>query len=132
MLIQIPVSVGELFDKISILEIKNLNIKNPEQLKNIRIELDALLKIQKESFNSLPDKLEDLYAELKTANTDLWEVEDQLRFMEKNKQYNTYKDEFISLARDVYLLNDLRSRIKKEINIFVGSTIIEEKSYQEY
>lgn len=122
--ILIPVSLGELYDKISILEIKLSMIKDEEKLKNIKKEYLSLINI------SLHFSIEEeLYQELKDKNKDLWIVEDKLRIKEKNKEFN---EEFINLARSVYFLNDRRSEIKKEINLKSGSNIIEEKSYEKY
>lgn len=122
--ILIPISLGELYDKIIILEIKLSMVKDEEKLKNIKKEYLELINI---SLNYPIE--EELYQELKDKNKDLWIVEDKLRIKEKNKEFN---EEFINLARSVYFLNDRRSEIKKEINLKSGSNIIEEKSYEKY
>jgi hypothetical protein len=122
-----PISLGELYDKITILRIKTERIQDEEKLVNVKKELDLL----KEVADQYPIKPEDSYLahELYTTNNSLWSVEDNLREMERRKDFGTF---FIKSARMVYELNDKRSRIKKEINIKYGSDIIEEKSYKEY
>lgn len=111
------ISKGELIDKITILEIKSERIGDPDKLKNVRTELDALRCLEFPT----PTKLE-----LKTINQRLWDVEDSLRIHEKNGDFGPV---FIEKARSVYTLNDERSRLKREINVCHGSEIIEEKSY---
>ena len=120
----IDVSIGEVADKISILVIKNERISDPEKLKNVQKELSLLI----EAFPAeiLIDKL---YAELCSINLTLWSVEDNIREYERLGDFN---EEFIQLAREVYITNDKRAAVKKAINIKYGSDIIEEKSYQEY
>ena len=124
-LIHIPISIGELIDKISILEIKVERLKGIAK-NNANNELDFLYKVlAKENIqldNSYLDKLRDV-------NLELWEIEDQLRTLEKLKHFN---EEFISLARSVYIKNDLRASIKRTINIHYDSAVIEEKSYSQY
>ena len=122
--ILIPISLGELYDKIIILEITLSMVKDEEKLKNIKKEYLELINI---SLNYPIE--EELYQELKDKNKDLWIVEDKLRIKEKNQEFD---DEFIQLARSVYFLNDKRSEIKREINLKSGSNIIEEKSYEKY
>ena len=117
MLIQIPVAVGELVDKITILDIKSKKIKNEEALKNINIELTMLKNFNYES---------KFYDELFEVNQKIWNVEDAIRIKEKK---NEFDKEFIELARSVYILNDKRYLIKKNINNEFNSDIIEEKSY---
>jgi len=124
-MINIPVSLGELYDKISILEIKISAIHDKEKLKNIKKELLLLVNIS--SLNELVDN--ELIQNLRSTNQDLWIVEDKLRIKEKNKEFD---DEFIQLARSVYFLNDKRSNIKREINLKYDSEIVEEKSYNKY
>ena len=119
-----PVSLGELYDKISILEIKKDHIKDEEKLKNIDFELSELLSIAK----NYPIE-SDLYIKLKRVNLSLWDIEDNIRIKEKNKKFDEW---FINLARSVYFTNDERSDIKKEINQLYGSQIVEEKSYEKY
>tara|TARA_R110000803_G_scaffold187913_1_gene250286 strand:- start:1908 stop:2282 length:375 start_codon:yes stop_codon:yes gene_type:complete len=119
----IEVSVGEVLDKISILEIKRKKIKDTTKLKNINKEFIAL----SESFPNFKDQ-ED-YNNLLEINNTLWDIEDKLRIKESKQSFDT---EFIRLARDVYFTNDIRSEIKKGINIKLGSNLVEEKSYVEY
>tara|TARA_E500000331_G_scaffold137023_1_gene133723 strand:- start:255 stop:650 length:396 start_codon:yes stop_codon:yes gene_type:complete len=121
--ISIPVSIGEVIDKITILEIKSEKMSD-EKLKNITKEAYAI----KNTISKL-DIDKDLVSKLKKVNLDLWEIEDQIRIKEKLKQFD--KD-FISLARSVYVKNDLRASLKREINIRYNSDLIEEKSYQSY
>ena len=122
------ISVGELIDKITILEIKKSKIKNKEKLKNICVELASLIDCKETSLDWC-DQLEDLSQRLQKANKKLWEIEDQIRLKENDKEFD---NKFIELARAVYITNDERSKIKKEINIYCDSLIIEEKSYREY
>lgn len=120
----IDVSIGEIADKISILVIKNERISDPEKLKNVQKELSLLV----EAFPAeiLIDKL---YTELSSINLALWTIEDNIRECERLGQFN---DEFIQLAREVYITNDKRAAVKKEINLKYGSDIVEEKSYEQY
>ena len=123
-----PISLGELVDKITILEIKNEKINNKEKLINISNELDKLLTL----LNSLQLSKKDLdkYSkQLYVVNKKLWETEDILRALENEKSFNK---EFIENARNVYKLNDERFRIKNKLNTQFSSEIIEEKSYKEY
>lgn len=123
-----PISLGELIDKITILEIKNEKINDKEKLKNISNELDKLFSL----LNSLQLSKKDLdkYSkQLYVVNKKLWETEDILRALENEKSFNK---EFIENARNVYKLNDERFRIKNELNKQFSSEIIEEKSYKEY
>ena len=123
-----PISLGELIDKITILEIKNEKINNKEKLKNISNELDKLFSL----LNSLQLSKKDLdkYSkQLYVVNKKLWETEDILRALENEKSFNK---EFIENARNVYKLNDERFRIKNKLNKQFSSEIIEEKSYKEY
>ena len=123
-----PISLGELVDKITILEIKNEKINDKEKLKNISNELDKLFSL----LNSLQLSKKDLdkYSkQLYVVNKKLWETEDILRALENEKSFNK---EFIDNARNVYKLNDERFRIKNKLNTQFSSEIIEEKSYKEY
>jgi len=120
-----PISVGELFDKKSILEIK-LSKFSGEKLKNIRKELNLLNEIIEK--NKIIVDLE-LFNKLKNINLLLWGIEDEIRFKEELKKFD---EEFIKLARSVYFENDKRALVKREINIKSNSTIIEEKSYRDY
>ena len=128
MLISVPVSVGELFDKISILEIKTKKIKNKNDLKVIKYELSKLRKIVKEK-KLLSTIIKKKYNSLKLINQKLWNIENQKRKCEK---LNKFDKNFISLARKVYIFNDKRAVIKKEINKLLGSEIEEIKSYKSY
>jgi len=124
----IPISWGELFDKITILQIKLDNLKDKNALKNVKIEYDELLKIYDNSF--LEDQnAKRLLTDLKNINKTLWDIEDNIRDKERNKAFD---EEFIDLARRVYITNDERSRIKRNINETFGSQLIEEKSYSDY
>ena len=127
MIISTPVSLGELVDKISILHIKNINIKDEEKLKLIREELELLNQtlnkhIKKNDIQTYLDSLIEI-------NSKLWVIEDDIRDCERNKKFD---QTFIDLARSVYFTNDKRSEVKLEINKKFGSKIIEVKSYEEY
>ena len=124
----VEVSVGELLDKISILEIKKEKIKDPEKLKFISNE-HSILKDQLEKNVKSDDKLNKLFQDLKEINTKLWVIEDNKRDCEKNKNFD---DKFIKLSRDVHFLNDDRAKIKLEINNHTGSIIKEIKEYTSY
>ena len=122
------ISAGELFDKISILEIKLEKIKDKNNLVEINKEYKMLKNAQ--NFNvEITDKIEKLFKEIKEVNTNLWNIEDKLRICEKNKDYGK---NFIELARGVYLNNDKRSIIKLKINKILGSNIKEIKQYVSY
>ena len=124
----IPVSWGELFDKITILEIKIENLKEKNALKNVKTEHDQLNTIYNNNF--LKDEIARvLFNDLKEINQKLWDIEDKIRDKERSKKFDK---EFIELARNVYFTNDERSRIKRNINETFGSKIIEEKSYSDY
>jgi hypothetical protein len=123
--ILVPISVGELMDKITILEIKFERIKNPSQLENIARELSALRAVRVGEIA----KLDTLSADLKRVNAKLWDVEDDIRECEARGDFG---DAFIELARAVYRLNDDRARIKKAINVASGSRLQEEKSYKSF
>jgi len=126
--ITVPVSSGELIDKISILKIKKNKITNKSKLRNINKELSLLNKIYKKNFKK--NKKLFLYEKkLININKKLWDIEDQIRLLESKKKFNK---EFIKLARSVYINNDERSQIKKKINQLTGSHLIEEKSYKSY
>ena len=124
----VEVSVGELLDKISILEIKQEKIKDSEKLKFINNEL-SILKNQLEKNIKSDDKLNDLYLSLKEINAKLWIIEDDKRQCEKDKDFG---EKFIKLSRDVHFLNDDRAKIKLEINNHTGSKIKEIKEYTNY
>ena len=126
--ILVEVSVGELLDKISILDIKKDKIKDETKLEHILNEY----KILKEEYDNKvknDDKLSKLYKSLKEINSKLWVIEDEKRLCEKNADFG---DEFIKLSRDVHFLNDERAKIKLEINIHTGSKIKEIKEYTKY
>ena len=124
----IEVSIGELLDKISILEIKQEKIKNTEKLKFINNE-HSILKNQLEKNVKSDDKLNDLYQSLKEINSKLWVIEDDKRQCEKDKDFG---EKFVKLSRDVHFLNDDRAKIKLEINNHTGSIIREIKEYTSY
>ena len=124
----IEVSVGELLDKISILEIKQEKIKNPEKLKFINNE-HSILKKQLENNIKSDNKLDNLFQSLKEINANLWVIEDDKRQCEKDKDFG---EKFVKLSRDVHFLNDNRAKIKLEINNHTGSSIKEIKEYTSY
>ena len=124
----VEVSTGELLDKISILEIKQEKIKDPEKLKFINNE-NSILKDQLEKNVKSDDKLKDLYQSLKEINAKLWVIEDDKRQCEKDKDFG---EKFIRLSRDVHFLNDDRAKIKLKINNHTGSAIKEIKEYTSY
>ena len=126
--ILVEVSVGELLDKISILEIKQEKIKDPEKLKFISDE-HSVLKDQLDKNVKSNEKLERLYQSLKEINSKLWAIEDDKRQFEKEKNFT---EKFIKLSRDVHFLNDDRAKIKLEINNLTGSKIKEIKEYTSY
>ena len=125
MMIHAPISIGELIDKITILKIKSILIVDTVKLKNIEQELQLLEEL-KDSLNIDIDTLEELQYKLYGVNLELWHIENYKRECEKNQSFD---DKFIETARQVYLKNDLRASLKKQINELVGSTIVEEKSY---
>ena len=128
MKINLPASIGELFDKITILEIKKLKIKDKTKLKIVNQELSLLRKVVlTKRINRR--KLAPTIKQLKNINLQLWNVEDKLRIFEKNK---SFKKDFVSYARKVYHMNDKRAFLKNEINIKTNSLISEVKSYEEY
>jgi hypothetical protein len=122
-MIEIPVSIGELFDKITILQIKKEKIKSVEKLENVNKELNLLL--QKSNAFNISD-IQTQYDELKKVNLILWEVEDKIRKKEKE---NCFDELFINLARTVYIENDKRAELKRKINEIMNSNLIEEKEY---
>ena len=126
--ILVEVSVGELLDKISILEIKKEKIKDPEKIKFIDNEYDILKSKLDQNIKS-DDKLNTLFKSLKEINSKLWFIEDDKRLCEKNSDFS---EKFIKLSRDVHFLNDDRAKIKLEINEYTGSVIREIKEYTKY
>ena len=126
--ISVPVSIGELIDKITILEIKAERIRDAAKLANVRAELELLDTTWANNPLSRID-IDDERARLKAVNETLWEIEDRIRLQEKAQAFDT---DFIELARAVYFRNDERAAIKREINLKLGSQLVEEKSYQDY
>ena len=122
---KIEVSNGELVDKLTILEIKLQKIKDSKKLKNVHKEFTALQK----ATNQIISKENMLYKKLLEINQNLWEIEDKIRELEKKGDFG---NEFIETARSVYINNDLRAGIKKEINLKTNSDLFEEKSYEDY
>ena len=126
--IKVPVSPGELLDKITILRIKSQRMTDPVKLSNVRLELDALVNTWDNSAYAAVDIGADVDA-LQAVNERLWVIEDDIRDKERAKVFDA---EFIRLARTVYVENDARAAIKRRINTKLGSSIIEEKSYRDY
>ena len=126
--IRVPVSPGEVLDKITILEIKSERMSDPDKVANVRVEL-ALLQETWSQAVAEDDVIRELHAQLKEINEGLWEIEDDIRDKERVKEFDA---RFIELARSVYFTNDRRSEVKKKLNLHLGSQIIEEKSYQDY
>ena len=124
-IINAPISIGELVDKITILEIKKNKLQN-SKLEHVLKELSFLRKLMEKHQIEITD---DLFTQLKEINLTLWNIEDQIRIKEKNKEFDNI---FIELARSVYFKNDKRAEIKKRINQLSNSEITEEKSYAEY
>lgn len=127
-LIAVPVSFGELIDKITILEIKAEHIADAAKLANVRNELDLLNETWAGSEASRTD-IADERGRLKQVNEALWDIEDRIRLKEKAQAFDA---DFVALARSVYFRNDERSVVKREINLKLGSQLVEEKSYQDY
>jgi hypothetical protein len=122
------ISVGEFLDKVTILEIKSDRIRDPAKLRNIHNELDTL----RATWQASPFSRRDIVAEigrLKAINERLWVIEDDIRIKESAGMFD---DEFIQLARSVYIVNDERAAVKREINLKLGSALVEEKSYADY
>ncbi len=126
--ILVPISPGELLDKITILQIKAERIDDPAKVANVNTELKLLTEVWNQSVET-DDVIEALTQELKRINEALWEIEDDIRDEERNKRFG---DRFIELARAVYVTNDKRAEAKKKVNLHLNSTIVEEKSYQDY
>ena len=125
----VPVSYGELIDKISILEIKAQRIGDAAKRANVQKELDALLVTWQAHPASRAQSIEDLWAELRRINGELWDIEDHIRDKEAA---GTFDAGFIELARAVYFTNDVRARLKRDLNACLGSDLVEEKSYANY
>ena len=126
--ITVEIAPGELLDKLTILEIKRERIEDSEKLINVGLELDVLDQARREKGPASPE-LDALYADLKTINEELWEIEDDIRDCERDKDFG---ERFIELARAVYKTNDRRAATKRAINELLGSRIVEEKSYADY
>jgi hypothetical protein len=127
-MLNVPVAPGEFLDKLTILEIKSERITDAAKLANVRRELDLLRATWAASPLAARD-VAALIAELKRINETLWEIEDRIRELEKAQRFDA---EFIALARSVYRTNDRRASIKRDINVALGSDILEEKSYTAY
>lgn len=123
---KVEVSDGELFDKMVILRIKKERIQNPERVANVIKELELL---EATCAQISPAPPEEMIAELKTVNEALWVIEDDIRLKEARQEFD---DEFIQLARSVYVTNDQRAEAKSKVNLFTESELIEEKSYEDY
>ena len=126
--IRVPISPGELIDKITILEIKSERMSNPDKVSNVRRELQMLLDIWQGSGHADADIGQERAA-LKSINEQLWVIEDEIREEERNQRFEA---QFIRLARAVYVTNDERAAVKRQINEKLGSAIMEEKSYAQY
>jgi len=126
-MINIPVSVGELLDKLSILQVKKNKISNPEKLEYINKELELLYNLSYVFFEN--NKIQLLYNNLVETNSNLWEIEDEIRKFEKDKNFS---ENFVKLARQVYFTNDKRFELKNEINKITDSEIKEVKEYVKY
>jgi transcriptional regulator of nitric oxide reductase len=126
--IKVPVSPGEVLDKITILEIKSERMEDAEKVANVRVELKLLQDTWAQNITD-DDVIRDLHAQLKEINEALWEIEDDIRDKERVKEFD---ERFIEIARAVYFTNDKRSEVKKKLNLHLGSEIVEEKSYQDY
>ena len=124
-----PISVGELFDKISILEIKLERLDDPVKLANVRHEFSLLERIVVESGITLTEKIRTVLSRLKWVNTAIWEAEDQIRDCERRGEFD---DGFLKIARSIYRLNDTRAAAKRELNLLTSSSVVEEKSYSSY
>jgi len=126
--VQTEISIGEFFDKLTILEIKKARINSAEKLVNINHELNVLNELLAEQLFTR-ESIETEVKALREVNEALWEIEDDIRDKEAKKEFD---ERFIELARAVYITNDKRSDIKRDINLKLGSDFVEEKSYEEY
>jgi len=126
--VSVEIAPGELIDKITILEIKIDRMSDPEKLENVRLEWQVLTASRDENI-TVSDELTKITANLKTVNEQLWEIEDDIRDLERDKKFDK---KFIDLARAVYMTNDKRAAFKRDINILLGSRLVEEKSYAAY
>ena len=127
-IIHVPVSPGEVLDKITILEIKSERMDDAEKVANVKRELELLQASWRQHVDE-DETVGRIHAELKAINEELWEIEDDIRDKERAREFD---DVFIALARSVYVTNDKRANAKKELNLYLGSEIVEEKSYQDY
>jgi len=128
MILNVPVSVGEVVDKVTILEIKSARISDEAKLKNIRAELEQLRPLVSGGvFDSA--EVTALFDGLRAVNGELWDIEDNIRAEEAAGRFG---DRFVELARAVYVTNDRRAELKKKINLATGSDLVEEKSYEDY
>ena len=126
---KVEVSTGELIDKLSILEIKLLNIKDPQKSANVYKELEVLNPYFQDLLDEYGFKMKNLYTKISKINKTLWDIEDTIREKEKAEEFD---EEFVELARSVYITNDQRAAVKKEINLLTKSELVEEKSYSDY
>ena len=126
---KVEVSNGELMDKLSILELKLKNITDPKKLRNVNTEYNELNPLAQQLFKKHNPTINVLYQKLAEINGKLWIIEDEIRQRERDKDFGP---QFVKLARDVYFTNDVRSNLKKEINVLTNSGVIEEKSYKDY
>ncbi|MDG5501324.1 DUF6165 family protein [Marinobacter sp. BGYM27] len=126
--IKVPVSFGEVLDKITILEIKSERIQDAAKVKNVRLELEELSLVWDDAVSD-PASIASLREQLKAVNEQLWVIEDDIRDQEAEQDFGP---RFIELARAVYVTNDKRAALKKDINLALGSRFVEEKSYQDY
>jgi len=126
---KVEISIGELLDKISILEIKLLNIQDSKKSANVYKELQTLNPYFQDLLDEYGIKIKDLYIKLSEINKTLWDIEDAIREKEALEEFT---EEFVELARSVYIMNDQRAAVKKEINLLTKSELIEEKSYKNY
>lgn len=126
--VTVPVSIGELVDKVTILEIKSERLSGESALANVRREL-ALLTEEMAKLDLAGDEAVRIRSALKAVNESLWEIEDRIREKEARDEFD---QRFIELARSVYITNDKRAALKRELNLLLGSALVEEKSYQDY
>ena len=126
---KIEISNGELLGKISILELKMLNITDEDKLVNINNEFNELNPFVHDLFDKYGPEIQELYLNLSKINGQLWTIEDDIRECERSKDFS---EKFVELARSVYITNDKRCDVKKEINILTESGLVEEKSYEKY
>jgi hypothetical protein len=126
--IRVDVAPGEVIDKITILEIKQQRIRDQDKHRNVTTELTVLNEAVRRNVDS-SDQLQRMQAELRDVNGQLWDIEDEIRICERDKDFGP---RFIELARAVYQTNDRRAALKRQINELLGSAIIEEKDYQDY